>query len=241
MKNSLIVLFVFLGQCQLLSAQTNAEKIIIGNVVCDGRKLEGISVINCMNKFMAVTDKEGCFSIQAKEGDILNLSGIDYKYLKKYVYRGEYNSGTMEVDMVFNSVELEEVIINKNANITAENFGIIPHGQIKFTPQERKLYSSSGGIVGLYSIVSGEKEMLKKNVEAEKKEMLMKKLEYMFVEKYYIKTLKIPEELIKGFQYYCVEDSEFATSLKGKNKSMIMFLMTNLASVYNESRVDKQK
>lgn len=239
MKYNLIVLFVFFCQYQQLAAQTNAEKIIVGTVVCDGRKLEGISVINCMNKMMAVTDKEGCFSIQAKEGDILNLSGIDYKYLKKYVYRQEYKSGTMEVDMIFNSVELDEVIINKNADITAENLGIIPRGQIKFTQQERKLYSSSGGIFGLYSIISGEKEMLKKNVEAEKKEILMKKLEYMFEEKYYIKTLKIPEELIKGFQYYCVENSEFVASLNGKNKPMSMFLMTNLASIYNKNRENK--
>jgi hypothetical protein len=239
MKYNVIVLFVFLSQCQQLAAQSNVEKIIVGTVVCDARMLEGISVINCMNKMMAVTDKDGCFSIQAKEGDILNLSGIDYKYLKKYVYRQEYKSGTMEVDMIFNSVELDEVIINKNADITAENLGIIPRGQIKFTPQQRKLYSSSGGIFGLYSIISGEKEMLKKNVEAEKKEILMKKLEYMFAEKYYIKTLKIPEELIKGFQYYCVEDSEFAASLNGKNKSMSMFLMTNLASVYNKNRENK--
>jgi hypothetical protein len=239
MRYNLIVLFVLFSQYLQLAAQTNAEKLIVGTVVCDGRKLEGISVINCMNKMMAVTDKEGCFSIQAKEGDILNLSGIDYKYLKKYVYRQEYKSGTMEVDMIFNSVELDEVIINKNTAITAENLGIIPRGQIKFTPQERKLYSSSGGIFGLYSIISGEKEMLKKNVEAEKKEILMKKLEYMFATKYYIKTLKIPEELIKGFQYYCVENSEFAASLKGKNKSMSMFLMTNLASVYNKNRENK--
>nr|WP_315195828.1 hypothetical protein [uncultured Flavobacterium sp.] len=241
MKNNLIVLFVILGQCQFLTAQTNVEKIIIGTVVCDARNLEGISVINCMNKMMAVTDNDGCFSILAKEGDILNFSGIDYKYLKKYVYRYEYKSGTMVVDMVFNSVELEEVIINKNSNISAENLGIIPYGQVKFTPQERKLYSSSGGIFGLYSIISGERETLKKNVEIEKKVLLLKKMEYMFADKYYIKTLKIPEELIKGFQYYCVEDLEFVKSLNVKNKTMSMFLMTNLASIYNQNRVDKQE
>lgn len=239
MKNNLIVLFVFLGQCQLLMAQTNVEKIIMGVVVCDNAKLEGISVINCMNKIMTVTDKDGCFSIRAKEGDILNFSGIDYKYLKKYVYRHEYHSGTMEVDMVFNAVELKEVIINPNSNITAEKLGIIKEGQIKLTQQERKLYSSSGGIQGLYSSLSGEREMLKMNVEIEKKEMLMKKLEYMFADKYYIKTLKIPVELIKGFQYYCVEDSQFAKSLDEKNKFMSMFLMTDLATIYNQNRESK--
>lgn len=239
MKYNLIVLFAFLGQYHWMTAQVNAEKAIIGTVISDEKKLEGISVINCMNKMMAVTDKEGCFSIQAKEGDILNFSGIDYKYLKRYVYRHEYKAGSMEVSMIFNSVELDEVVINKNANITAENLGIVPHGQIKFTPQERKLYSSSGGILGLYSLVSGEKEMLKKNVETEKKELLLKKLEYMFADKFYVKTLKIPAELIKGFQYYCVENPEFVKALNGKNKSMNMFLMTNLAVIYNENRAGK--
>jgi hypothetical protein len=230
-------LLVLLGQNQLLTAQINVEKIITGTVISDAKKLEGISVINCMNKMIAVTDKEGCFSILAKEGDILNLSGIDYKYLKKYVYKQEYRSGMMEVDMVFNAVELDEVFINKYANISAENLGIIPRGQIKFTPQERRLYSNSGGIQGLFSSISGEKKFLKMNVEVEKKELLLEKLEYLFGNKYYIKTLKIPEELIKGFQYYCVENPEFVESLKSKNKMMSMFLMTNLASTYNQKRI----
>lgn len=239
MKKNLLVLLVILGQNQLMTAQLNVEKMITGIVVSDTAKLEGINVINCMNKMMAVTDKEGCFSIKAKEGDILNFSGIDYKYLKRYVYRHEYHLGTMEVNMVFNAFELDEVVINKNANITAENLGIIPRGQIRLTTQERKLYSSSGGILGLYSVISGEKEMLKMNVEVEKKELLLQKLDYMFAEKYYTQTLKIPVELIKGFQYYCVEDSKFVASLKGKNKSMSMFLMTNLAFAYNENRMNK--
>ena len=230
---------VLLGQNQVLTAQANEDKMIIGIVVSDSIKLEGISVFNFSNKMIAVTDKEGCFSILAKDKDVLEFSGIDYKYLRKYVYKHEYNSGTMEVNMTFNAVELDEVVINKYASITAESLGIIPYGQVKFTPQERRLYSSSGGIQGLYSSLSGERDILKMNVEIEKKELLLKKLEYLFGNKYYTKTLKIPEELIKGFQYYCVEDPEFVKSLNVKNKTMSMFLMTNLASVYNHNRLDK--
>lgn len=239
MKNSLIVLFVLLGQNQLMTAQTNVEKIITGIVSSDVLKLGGISVVNCSNKMIAVTDVEGCFSIEAKDGDLLDFSGIDYKYLRKYVYKHEYNSGTMTVNMAPKAVELDEVIINKYANISAKNFGLIPAGQIKLTPQERKLYSNSGGIQGLFSSLSGERKFLKMNVEVEKKELLLKKLEYLFDNTYYTNTLKIPEEFIKGFQYYCVEDSEFVASLNLKNKTTTMFLMTNLASVYNQQRDDE--
>jgi hypothetical protein len=238
-KNNLIVLLIFLSQNQLMVAQDNKEKIIIGTVVSDSKPLEGISVVNCSNKMMAVSDENGCFSILAKDKDVLNFSGIDYKYLRKYVYKHEYTSGTLEVNMTFNSIELDEVVINKYANINAENLGVIPRGQVKLTAAERKLYSGSGGIQGLYNFVSGERDMLKMNVEIEKKEILMKKLEYLFGNKYYTKTLKIPEELIKGFQYYCVEDAEFVESLGFKNKTMSMFLMANLASVYNKNRIDE--
>lgn len=238
MKNNLMILFVFLGQCQLLSAQNSFEKIITGTVVSNSTVAQGVSVLNLANKMIAVTDKEGCFSIQAKQGDILSFSGIDYKNLSKYVYKFEYDSGIIEVNMTFNSIELDEVVINKYANITAEKLGIIPSGQIKLTQQERKLYSNSGGIMGLYSAISGERHFLKLNVETEKKEMLMKKLEFLFDDKYYIQRLKIPAELIRGFQYYCVEDSEFVKSISIKNKTKIMFLMTDLASVYNHKRLE---
>lgn len=239
MKNNLIVLLIFLAQNQLVIAQVNVEKIIIGKVVSDSKPLEGISVVNSSNKMMAVSDENGCFSILAKDKDILSFSGIDYKYLRKYVYKQEYISGTLEVNMTFNSIELDEVIINKHANITAEKLGIIPRGQIKLTPAERRLYSGSGGIQGLYNFLSGDRDILKMNVEIEKKELLLKKMEYLFGNKYYTKTLKIPEELIKGFQYYCVEDPEFVESLGYKNKTVSMFLITNLASVYNEKRINE--
>ena len=85
---------------------------------------------------------------------ILNFSGIDYKYLRKYVYKYEYNSGTMEVNLTFNSIELDEVIINKYANINAESLGIIPRGIVRLTPQQRRLYFNSGGIQGLFNAIS---------------------------------------------------------------------------------------
>jgi hypothetical protein len=239
MKNNLIVLLIFLSQNQLMLAQVAVEKIIIGTVVCDSKPLEGISVVNCSNKMMAVSDENGCFSILAKDKDVLNFSGIDYKYLRKYVYKHEYVSGTLEVNMTFNSIELDEVVINKYANINAENLGVIPRGQVKLTTAERRLYSGSGGIQGLFNLVSGERDVLKMNVEIEKKELLLKKMEYLFGNKYYTKTLKIPEELIKGFQYYCVEDPEFVESLGFKNKTMSMFLITNLASIYNKKRINE--
>lgn len=238
MKYVLVLQLLFLGFCNVITGQSIRDTLITGVITCDSIQIEGISVYNSANKMMAVTDKNGCFSIQAKIGDILNFTGIDYKPLRKYVYKFEYLSGEMEVCMTLKAIELDEVIVNKFASITAENLGIIPKGQKKLTPQERRLYSNSGGFQGFYSWLSGERDILKINVEIEKKENYLKKLDYLFGNKYYTRTLKIPQELIKGFQYYCVEDPDFVQSLDTKNKTMSMFLISNLAMDYNKKRKD---
>ena len=77
---------------------------------------------------------------------------------------------------------------------------------------------------------------LKANVEVEKKEIVLRKLDFLFEDKYYAEDLKIPNELIKGFKYYCVEDPEFAKAVNSKNKTMCMFLIIQLASNYNKIR-----
>ena len=43
---------------------------------------------------------------------------------------------------------------------------------------------------------------------------------------------QIPVDDIKGFQLYCVDDADFAVSLNTKNKTMSMFLITDLARKY---------
>ncbi len=107
--------------------------------------------------------------------------------------------------------------------------------QIFFQVFATSLDTATSGTDGVLNYFSGRTKMLKKEMALEKKEVLMSKLEYLFEDKYYTETLKIPEELIKGFQYYCVEDAGFASSLQSKNKTMSMFLIVGLASDFNKN------
>jgi hypothetical protein len=237
-KNNITLLILFLFFAQFLSAQTGLEKWVKGQITAEDIPLEGINIINTSSKINSISDQYGNFSIVAKEGDVLSFSATNYESLRKIINKQEFKLGSIVVNMTATSVELKEVIVNGNSEISAENLGIIPRGQIKLTPTERKVYTAtSTSTDALLNYFSGRTKMLKKEVELEKKEVLMAKLEYLFEDKYYIETLKIPEELIKGFQYYCVEDAGFASSLQSKNKTMSMFLIVGLASNYNQKRV----
>jgi hypothetical protein len=248
-KKNITFLFFLFSLTQAVSAQTGIEKPIKGQITADAIPLSGINIINTSNEINSVSDQYGNFSITAKEGDILSFSAVDYETLRKIINKREFNLGSIVVNMTVASIELKEVVINGHPEISAENFGIIPRDQVKLTAAERRLQTAGdfkpihllgllGGLLAVDPIlnaINGRTKRLKKEVSLEKKEFLMAKLEVLFEDKYYIETLKIPEELIKGFQYYCVEDADFVSSLQSKNKTMSMFLIVGLASDFNKN------
>jgi hypothetical protein len=250
-KNNFTFLFISTFVVQIAVAQVSVGKWVKGQVLSNAIPVEGINVTNASNKITVVSDQYGVFSILAKEGDILNFSAVNYEDLRKYINIQEFKMSNVVVDLTPKSIELKEVIINEHSEISAENLGIIPRDQVKLTSQERKLQTAGdfkpihllgllGGLLAVDPIlnaINGRTKMLKKAVTVERDEFLMAKLEVLFEDKYYIETLKIPEEYIKGFQYYCIEDPSFVRSLKEKNKTMSMFLIVGLASDYNKNRV----
>lgn len=256
MKNNFTFLFIYFFIIHQAVAQTNVEKWINGQVTVNNvSPLEGVNITNTSSKVMAVSDEYGHFSILAKEGDILSFSLINYEHLRKFINKQEFNLGSIAVNLTPKTIELNEVVINKHSNITAENLGIIPKDQVKLTTAERRLQTVGEfkpimllGLLGgsmpldpVINAITGRTKMLKKDLAVERKEFLMVKLENLFEERYYTESLKISKGLIRGFQYYCIEDPDFVKSLKEKNKTITMFLIVGLASEFNKNQANDKK
>ena len=225
-----IVLLVFV---QMSFGQKNDSKQLVGKVIEQSTPIEGVNVINNTTQVATVSDSDGNFLITAREGEVLVFSAVNLEPFKRRIVAADFYPNLLTVKMTAKEVELKEVIVNENANITAENLGIIPYGQKKYTPAERKVYTATSTSVDkLLNAISGRTTMLKKEVKVEQKEALFRKLEYLFEENYYTERLRIPVDDIKGFQLFCVEDADFAVSLNTKNKTMSMFLITDLARKY---------
>lgn len=226
---SIIVLFFV----QISFGQKNDVKLLVGKVQEQSSPVEGVNIINNATQATAVSGSDGNFSIAVREGDVLVFSAVNLDPVRIRIAQEHLANTSLVVKMTAKEVELKEVVVNENANITAENLGIIPYGQKKYTPAERKVYTAtSTSIDKLLNKISGRTAMLKKEVNVEKKEALFRKLEYLFEENYYTDRLKIPVDDIKGFQLFCVDDADFAVSLNSKNKTMSMFLITDLARKY---------
>ena len=230
-NNALLILFLLL--IQISFGQAVNIKEIQGQIFEQSTSVDGVNIINNNTQVATVSDVNGLFSIVVREGDVLVFSSVNLEPLKRRITAEDLASNLLVIKMSAKEIELKEVIVNENANITAENLGIIPKGQKKYTPAERKVYTATSTSVDkILNAISGRTSMLKKEVKVEQKEGLFRKLEYLFEEAYYTDRLKIPLEHIKGFQLYCVDSPEFAVSLNTKNKTMSMFLITGLAQEY---------
>lgn len=236
--------------------QTQDRSVLNGKVVSNTSNMEGIYVINAQTEETVTTDVSGAFSILAKPDDVLVFSSISFKEKRIMLKAEDFLNINFSVRLTMVMHELQEVVIKRYDNINAENLGIIPNGQKKYTAAERKLQTATalnatanagtmaGGSVSadpLLNFFSGRTAMLKKEVAVEKKEFFMRLLENMFSLDHFIDRLKIPAEYVKGFEYYAVENEKFTVILNSKNKTSTEFLLGELAVKYKEIIASENK
>lgn len=222
------------------------DTFVKGKIVSESSFLEGIHVINLSKRNGAITDARGYFQIKAKVSDTLQFSAVNLKATRYVLKESDLSNDLLLIKMESLITELEEVAIINYKNINAVALGIIPANQRTYTPAERKLAASEdfkwysplliplGGmsVDGLINSISGRTTMLKKELVVERKELLQAKTSDYFERKYFIETLKIPDEYVDGFLFYIVENEKYVNAMKDKNKTMVTFVLSELAVEY---------
>ncbi len=219
---------------------------MIGKIISNDVAVEKVNILNATTGKATVSNELGIFNIPVKIGDALVFSAVNLETKRRIILEEDLSQERVLIKMSERITPLEEVKVNQNPNINAENLGIIPYGQKKYSPAERRVHEATtgSGIVPLNPIlnaISGRTTMLKKEVQVEKKERLLLQLDGWFEEDYYVNTLKIPADYIKGFHYFLIEDTDFVRALKAKNKTLTQFLIKGLALKYKDSLLVEQK
>lgn len=210
--------------------QKTAPKLLYGIISADSASVVGIDVVNLVNEKVTRTNQKGAFYLEANEGDVLVFSAVHLEFRRKIVSATDINSGTLTIDMIPKINELAEVIVNPN---TTKGISVFP-GQKQYTPAERKLRTATTGILDApINWISGRTKMLKKQVVVEQKEHLLVRISHWYKDEFYTQKLKIPKEYISDFQHFIIEDKNFITALKAKNRTMMLFLIAKLATEYN--------
>ena len=232
--------FFFLAT-QCILGQAKEVKTIRGRILANSGIFTEIEVVNLNSEKSAKVNENGEFTIEAEINDVLFFASKSFEAYRKVIQANDFCEDFISIEMIPKGIELDEVIINQYATINARDLGIIPKNQKSYTVAERRLKANSGGIGGLINMLSGRKEMLKKELEVEKKETNLAKLKRLFTSDFYTKSFHIATDKINTFQYYCIENKSFAKLIEPNNKALMLVAMLQLASSFNEHNSNEGK
>jgi hypothetical protein len=222
---------------------------IQGKLVFDNADLEGIYIYNLNQSQSTTTQMYGYFNINVAVNDTLLVSSLQFEKTKYVIKQTDLDRKKLFLPLKIQNTTLNEVEINQFKKITSKSLGLVPKNQKVYTPAERKLKTAGelhwyspllipfGGmdIDGFLNAVSGRTKQLKKEVEVEKKEFALKKLEDYFEDSYYTDILKFKKDEVAGFKFYVVEDAVFIKAIESKNKNLTKFLLFEIAEEYKKS------
>jgi hypothetical protein len=215
-------------------AQSTELVFLKGKLVCSIKNLSDVNVTNLRSETTTVSIN-GDYSMFVKVGDTIQFSSIQIETKKVIIQESDLAKSLFVSSLEPKVIPLDEVEIKEYKNINAVSLGILDKPAKKYTVAERRLYAaSSSPLDGLLNAISGRTDLLKKELEVEKKEMLLKKIEYQFDPEYFTNNLKIPQEYVKGFWYYAIQEPRLVNEINSKNKSMAKFIFAELATKYLE-------
>lgn len=214
---------------------------IRGKILAHSGLFSEIEVINLTSEESVKVNSNGEFQIEGKTGDILFFCSKNFKPYKRKIIAEDFCNDLISIEMTPKGIELEEVVINQYPNINAKALGIIPSNQKSYSVAERKLKASGGGIDGVINLLSGRKELLKKELEIETKEKNLAQLRLWFSNDFFYKSLNMNQDNLASFQYYCIENESFAKLLNTKNKKEIVAALLQLADRYKNLNANVEK
>lgn len=238
--------FSFLFFSVFTFGQNGKEKIIIGKIIVDSNEVQGVHVLNLNTEKAVISDVNGMFQITVRLNDLLTFSAVNLDYWRKSIDENDLKKDFILIKMTQKTTKLDEVVVTEYTKINAQALGIINYTPKKYTPAERRLRTAEkfkwyspllipvGGmsVDGLINQLSGRTDMLKKELEVERKEKKMEKLEYLYDNAFFINVLKIPTEYVGAFKYYAIENEKLVLVLNEKNRLKASFLIGEIAQEY---------
>ena len=238
MKHKYLI-FLFFLLMNLTNCFSQQRTQVQGKVVSRFRDLEGIYIENISARKNTTTEKGGYFKIEMQPNDTLIFASVHLKGIRRVIKETDFSKKLLFIPMEASEYTLDEMVIDRR--ITAESLGIIKPRK-KLTPTEKRLHtatstSSPYGIVsidGFVNALSGRTAMLKRALELEREEILMRRIINVFDEEFYTNELHIPKLYIEAFGFFITQNKSLTKSITSYNKTELKFLMTQKSIEYLE-------
>ncbi|MDR5591851.1 carboxypeptidase-like regulatory domain-containing protein [Christiangramia sp. SM2212] len=210
-------------------AQSQEVSVLDGKITASNPDVEKIHVINLDLEKGAVTDAQGNFQILAKLNDSLYISSVQYQNRSIVVTEEMIASKTINIELQDKLNELAEVVIddiklsghlasdiNKISITKVETKNRLQNSLNDFIEKDKKLnpYGEANPVGGIRidKIAGAVIDKLSKDSETPRsytsKELANKSIQIVGLE-FFREDLRLNENEICNFLFYCTEDTRF--------------------------------
>ncbi len=245
--------------CLLMAASAQGQDFfsekLEGQVYSDDGDVAATHVLNTTTDRATITDSDGFFAISVRLNDTLVFSAVQYKRKKIVVTLNLLESKLVLIPLEEALTELDEVVVtpyNLSGDISRDlsNLDIepvvttstlgLPNAYVKpISKAQRELYAATANPImsldPLINTITGRKKLLKKRVERNKQYARTERVRDFYVDSLFTTELKIPEEKIDDFLYFCEVDRNFQSLVDTHDRLAIWEFMRKKSLVYLEN------
>ncbi|NJB70748.1 hypothetical protein GGR42_001210 [Saonia flava] len=240
MKNVLLVfscLFSFL----LAHSQDDGRILLRGKVLYRNSNVVNENVINTTDDSATITNEDGEFMIRVKEGDELVFMAVNYQLMMVKITPEILKNNRLVVEVNEKVTELDEVVVTpenqekflemQNEDFKEHEYEIDRTTQVVNIAQSRTERGMQDGInfVNIFKALVKSKN---KNTEEKDPLKMSEVLRQVYDDAFFVNDLKLPQDKIEDFLYYCDTQLPEQSLLKKQNEFQLIDFLVDKSKVY---------
>ncbi|SNZ01891.1 carboxypeptidase-like regulatory domain-containing protein [Flagellimonas pacifica] len=246
MKNTILIAFLLVFTSVSLAQED--RQVLRGKVLYRGGNVPNENVINTTTETGTITNDDGEFAILVKEGDQLVFTAVNYQLEVVVITKDILDKNRLVVEVTEKVTELEGVVVTpenqekflqvKNEDFKGFEYEIDRGTEVENIAESRSVRGMRDGI----NFVNIFKALFKAKKETgEDKEPLKVSdvLRQVYDDEFFVVDLKLPQDKIDAFLFYCDDKVPSQTLLRKENEfQLIDFLVTHSKTYLAELNED---
>lgn len=248
MKNQILLFLSFL--CfGLVHSQDDDRQLLRGKVLYRDSNVVNENVINTTSENATITNANGQFAINVKEGDELVFTAVNYQIRIVKITDEILRNNRLVVEVNEKVTELDEVVVSpenqkKFLEVKSEDFKQYDYETDRSTEvvniaesQQTRGMQDGLNFVNLFKALTKSK----KSEEGGRVQLKVSEvLRQVYDDEFFVLDLRIPQDKIDNFLYYCDAQMPAQSLLKKDNEfQLIDFLVSHSKTYLKELNEEK--
>lgn len=231
-----LVLCVF-----VVNGQDNDRRLLMGKVLYRNINVANEYVINSTTEKATVTNDQGEFGIHVKVGDELVFTAVNYQYKVVKITEEILQDNRLVVTVNEKVTELDEVVITpddperylkvKNEEFKGFEYEIDRESEVENVAMSDLDRGMQDGVnfVNIFRAIFKAKES---TPEEGPKLKVSQVLRQVYDDQFFVSDLKIPQDKIDAFLFYCDSKMPATTLLKKENEFQLIDSLVNHSKTF---------